>query len=38
MLNIKNLSISFLQNKKFEAAVDDVSFSLHQNEILGMVG
>ena len=38
MLNVKNLSISFLQNKKFEAAVDDVSFSLHQNEILGMVG
>ena len=38
MLNIKNLSISFLQNKKFESAVDDVSFSLHQNEILGMVG
>ncbi|MDC1373588.1 ABC transporter ATP-binding protein [Polaribacter sp.] len=38
MLNIKNLSISFLQNKKLEAAVDDVSFSLHQNEILGMVG
>ena len=38
MLTIKNLSISFLQNKKFEAAVHDISFSLHQNEILGMVG
>ena len=38
MLNIKNLSISFLQNKKIEAAVHDVSFSLYQNEILGMVG
>jgi peptide/nickel transport system ATP-binding protein len=38
MLTIKNLSISFLQNKKFEAAVHDISFSLYQNEILGMVG
>ena len=38
MLNIKNLSISFLQNKKFEAAVHDISFSLYQNEIVGMVG
>ena len=38
MLNIKNLSIFFLQNKKNEAAVHDVSFSLYQNEILGMVG
>mgnify|MGYP000150108576 FL=1 len=38
MLNIKNLSIFFLQNKKIEAAVHDVSFSLYQNEILGMVG
>ncbi|MDA9092374.1 ABC transporter ATP-binding protein [Polaribacter sp.] len=38
MLNIKNLSISFLQNKKIEGAVHDVSFSLYQNEILGMVG
>ncbi len=38
MLNIKNLSISFLQNKNFEAAVHDISFSLHKNEILGMVG
>ena len=38
MLTIKNLSISFLQNKKFEAAVHDISFSLNQNEILGMVG
>ena len=38
MLTIKNLSISFLQIKKFEAAVHDISFSLHQNEILGMVG
>lgn len=38
MLNIKNLSISFLQNKKIEVAVHDVSFSLYQNEILGMVG
>ncbi|MDA9339472.1 ABC transporter ATP-binding protein [Polaribacter sp.] len=38
MLNIKNLSISFLQNKKIVAAVHGVSFSLHQNEILGMVG
>ncbi|CAI8313371.1 MAG: Glutathione import ATP-binding protein GsiA [Polaribacter sp. SA4-10] len=38
MLNIKNLSISFLQNKKFVSAVHDISFSLHRNEILGMVG
>jgi peptide/nickel transport system ATP-binding protein len=38
MLTIKNLSISFLQNKKFESAVHDISFSLYQNEILGMVG
>ena len=30
--------MSFLQNKKIEAAVHDVSFSLYQNEILGMVG
>lgn len=38
MLKIKNLSISFLQNKKINAAVHHVSFSLYQNEILGMVG
>ena len=38
MLNIKNLSISFLQNKKFVSAVHDISFSLYKNEILGMVG
>lgn len=38
ILDIKNLSISFLTGKKATPAVENISFSLHKNEILGIVG
>ena len=38
MLQIKNFSISFLQDEKFTEVIHDISFSLEKNEILGIVG
>ena len=38
MLKIKNFSISFLLDKKFTEVIHNISFSLNENEILGMVG
>jgi len=37
-LEVKNLSVSFLIRKNWVQAIDDVSFSLYQGEILGIVG
>lgn len=38
LLEIKNLKTSFRINDAYYAAVDDVSLTLNQNEILGIVG
>ena len=38
VLNIQNLSISFISNKTKIEVVHDVSFSICKNEILGIVG
>ena len=38
ILNIQNLSISFISNKTKIEVVHDVSFSICKNEILGIVG
>ena len=38
ILNIQNLSISFISNKTKTEVVHDVSFSICKNEILGIVG
>ena len=38
MLNVKNLSISFLSEEGTKQVVHDISFELLQNEILGIVG
>ena len=38
ILNIQNLSISFISNKTKIEVVNDVSFSICKNEILGIVG
>ena len=38
MLDIKNFSISFLQDQKYTTVIHEISFSLGKNEILGIVG
>lgn len=38
LLDIQNLRISFLTEKEKHTVVHDISFALHQNEILGIVG
>ena len=38
LLSVKNLSISFLTNKKRNVVVENISYSLKKNEILGIVG
>lgn len=38
LLSVKNLSTSFKTSKGMAAAVRNVSFDLHKNEILGIVG
>ncbi|WOC39254.1 ABC transporter ATP-binding protein [Polaribacter sp. HL-MS24] len=38
MLDIKNFSISFLQDQKYSTVIHEISFSLGKNEILGIVG
>lgn len=38
LLSIKNLSVSFLSEKKENSVVHGISFSLRENEILGIVG
>ena len=38
MLTIKNLSISFSNQKKVEKVVNNISFQLEKNKILGIVG
>lgn len=38
MLKVENLSISFLANKKKVSIVEKLSFELHQNEVLAIVG
>jgi len=38
LLNIKNLSISFGNKKKTVKVVHDISFSISENEIVGVVG
>ena len=38
IIDLKNVSVDFLQKKKLVKAVDDVSFSLDKGEVLGIVG
>jgi len=38
ILSVKNLSISFPQNKKIEEIIHSISFELKKNEILAIVG
>ena len=38
ILNVKNLSTHFFTDEGVVKAVDDVSFSLHKSEIMGIVG
>ena len=38
MLEVKNLTIAFAQNKEMKYVVDKVSFSMSEGEIVGLVG
>ena len=38
LLSVKDLSVSFLSNKMKSKILDNISFQLHENEILGIVG
>ena len=38
MLKIKNLTVSFQQNKQLTHALNDVSFDLHKNKITALIG
>src|SRR5690606_13370934 len=38
ILDVKSLSISFLQDNNWKQVIHSISFQLHKNEILGIVG
>ncbi|MCB0435644.1 MAG: ABC transporter ATP-binding protein, partial [Mangrovimonas sp.] len=38
ILSIKNLSVSFLSEKKSKEVIHSISYDLNKNEILGIVG
>ena len=38
ILQVENLTTSFLINNQYYPAVDDVSFAVHENEIVAIVG
>ena len=38
MLTIKNLSVSFTSDDKKVAVINDISFNIFKNKILGMFG
>ena len=38
LLDVRNLSVNYVNEGKFAKAVEDVSFSLHEGEVMGLVG
>lgn len=38
LLEVEHLSVGYMTQKGLATAVDDVSFSIHENEIVGIVG
>ncbi len=38
LLEVNNLSISFLSDRQYRTVIQDVSYQVHENEILGIVG
>jgi len=38
VIEVKNISISFLKNKKWHTLIKNINFNIQENEILGIVG